>query len=402
MSERDGVIVVGAGPVGLVTALGLARSGVPVTLIEKEPALTRDLRAGSFHPPTLELMEPLGITPRLLEIAIRVPVWQMRDRQEGLVAEFDLSLLKNDTPYPFRAHCEQFKLTPIVLDLLKQQSNVEVHFDTEFVGFEQTGDHVDVTVRGPGGERVLRGSFLVAGDGGRSAVRKATGIEFEGFTWPERFLVISTYHDLGEYGFAPNAYIADPDEWAAVFKMPGEEGRGLWRLAVPIPTEMDDEVVLSEEYAGKTLSGLLRHEADFPIAYRSVYRVHQRVAKHFRLGRVVLAGDAAHVNNPLGGFGLNSGIHDACNLYPKLARVWRGEAPQSELDLYSRQRRTATVDFVQAQSIRNKRTLEERDPEVRRQRREELREIAADPQKAYEYLLNTSMINSLRKANATL
>src|SRR5690606_23756597 len=133
------------------------------------------------------------------------------------VAEFDLSLLKNDTPYPFRAHCEQFKLTPIVLDLLKQQSNVEVHFDTEFVGFEQTGDHVDVTVRGPGGERVLRGSFLVAGDGGRSAVRKATGIEFEGFTWPERFLVISTYHDLGEYGFAPNAYIADPDEWAAVF-----------------------------------------------------------------------------------------------------------------------------------------------------------------------------------------
>lgn len=132
-----------------------------------------------------------------------------------------------------------------------------------------------------------------------------------------------------------------------------------------------------------------------------MYRVHQRVAKQFRLGRVILAGDAAHVNNPLGGFGLNSGIHDACNLYPKLARIWHGEAPQSELDRYSRQRRAATIEFVQALSIRNKRTLEERDPEVRRQRRDELRAIAADPQKAYEYLLNTSMINSLRKANAT-
>ena len=402
MSRDDRVIIAGAGPVGLVTALGLAQSGVPVTLVESEPALTRDLRAGSFHPPTLELMEPLGITPKLLEIAIKVPVWQMRDRTEGLVAEFDLSLLKNDTPYPFRAHCEQYKLTPIALDLLKQQPGAEVFFSTEFLGFEQTKDHVDVRVRGPEGERVLRGSFLVGGDGGRSAVRKAIGVEFEGFTWPERFLVISTYHDLGQYGFAPNAYIADPDEWAAVFKMPGEEGRGLWRLAVPTPADLDDEAVLAEDYAQKTLRGLLQSEKLFPIAYRSAYKVHQRVAKDFHHGRVVLAGDAAHINNPLGGFGLNSGIHDACNLYPKLARVWHGDAPMEELDLYGRQRRTATVDFVQAMSIRNKRTLEERDPQIRRQRREELKAIAADPRQAYEYLLNTSMINSIRKANATI
>jgi 3-(3-hydroxy-phenyl)propionate hydroxylase len=126
--------------------------------------------------------------------------------------------------------------------------------------------------------------------------------------------------------------------------------------------------------------------------------VHQRVASEWRCGRVLLAGDAAHLNNPLGGFGLNSGIHDATNLAEKLARVWRSEADDSLLDLYVRQRRAATIEHVQAMSIRNKRLLEERDPHVHRTRMEELVAIAEDPRLARAYMLESSMIAGLRKS----
>ncbi|HEX6689786.1 MAG TPA: FAD-dependent monooxygenase, partial [Burkholderiales bacterium] len=130
----------------------------------------------------------------------------------------------------------------------------------------------------------------------------------------------------------------------------------------------------------------------------SVYRVHQRVCKTFRSGRVLLAGDAAHVNNPLGAFGLNSGIHDALSLADKLARVWRGEADDALLDLYVRQRRVAAVEQVERMSIRNKRQLEERDPGVQRQRLQELVAIANDPVRARSHLLETSMITGLRQS----
>jgi 3-(3-hydroxy-phenyl)propionate hydroxylase len=126
--------------------------------------------------------------------------------------------------------------------------------------------------------------------------------------------------------------------------------------------------------------------------------VHQRVADTFRKGRVLLAGDAAHINNPIGALGLNSGLQDAANLTEKLGKVMRGEAPDALLDRYDRQRRTIANDIVQAMSIRNKERLQERDPEVRKRSREEMRRIGQDPARAYEYLINTSMIASVRKA----
>ena len=134
--------------------------------------------------------------------------------------------------------------------------------------------------------------------------------------------------------------------------------------------------------------------------YKSVYKVHQRVASDFRRGRVLLAGDSAHVNNPLGGFGLNSGIHDAINLGEKLSKVMRGEAGEDLMDLYVRQRRATNIEYVQNISIRNKKNLEEKDPLERRRHADEMRAIAADPAKAREYLLNSSMINSMRMANS--
>jgi 3-(3-hydroxy-phenyl)propionate hydroxylase len=244
----------------------------------------------------------------------------------------------------------------------------------------------------------LEASYLIGADGGRSTIRKLLPVEFEGFTWPEQFLVASTPYDFARHGFTLNAYIADPTEWAAVFKMPDAGPPGLWRLAFPCDPGLPDDALLDPAAVQKRMKRLVPSDADYEIRYQSIYRVHQRVASEWRHGRVLLAGDAAHLNNPLGGFGLNSGIHDAVNLADKLARVWRGEAGEELLDIYVHQRKTATIDQVQAMSIRNKRLLEERDPAVQRGRMEELMAIAADPQRARQYLLDSSMISGVRKS----
>lgn len=398
MKKRGRIVVVGAGPVGLITALGLSLRGVPVTVIESEPALTHDLRAGSFHPPTLEMMQPLGVTQRMLELGIKVPRWQIRDRRDGVIVEWDLGLLADETPYPHRLHLEQHRLTPIALELLRKFPSAEVLFSTSFVAATQAPDGVTATVAGPDGERTIACDYLVGADGGRSAVRKSLGVGFEGFTWPERFLVVSTTCDLKPYGFTENAYIADPDEWVAIFKMPHSGPPGLWRVVFPTDPNVPEEDVLAEPFCRRLVDGFLPERGDYEMPYRSCYKVHQRVAGRFRIGRIVLAGDAAHVNNPLGALGLNSGIHDAVNLYPKLAGVWAGEADASLLDVYERQRRQVTVEFIQEQSVRNKRLLEERDPKIRKERLEEVRRIAADPVAAKKFLMASSMIASVRRA----
>ena len=400
MTQPKRVIITGAGPVGLLAALVLARQDIPVLVIEAEPSLTRDLRAGSFHPPTQELLEPLGIAKKMFEIGIKVPRWQTRDRKEGLIVEWDLGLLKNDTPYPWRLHLEQHRLTPIILDLLKAIPHAELRFSTAFTGVEQTADRVRVTAASGNGEEVFDGAWLIGADGGKSAVRRAVNIDFEGFTWPERYVVISTPNDLAQFGYTGNAYIADPDEWVAIFHMPDSGPPGLWRMCCPIKPELREEEVLGDPYAQGILKRFLPITASFDVPYRSIYKVHQRVAKEFRAHRVLLAGDAAHINNPLGGFGLNSGIHDAINLAEKLARVMRGEADESLMDLYVRQRRATNIEYVQNVSIRNKNNLEEKDPVEKRRKYDELRAIAADPVKARDYLLTSSMINSMRMANA--
>jgi 3-(3-hydroxy-phenyl)propionate hydroxylase len=380
-------------------ALALAREGVPVVVCEAEPNLTHDLRAGTFHPPTQEMMAPYGITARMHEHGLQVRRWQIRSRRGGQVAEFDLGLLSDVTPYPYRLHLEQHRLTPIQLDCLRRESAAEVHFGHRITGFEAKADSVVVHFESEGIPGKVEASWLIGADGGRSTIRKLLPVEFEGFTWPEQFLVVSTPYDFGQHGFTLNAYVADPMEWAAVFKMPDAGPPGLWRLAFPCDPSLPDDALLNPAAVQARMQGFLPNRA-YEIRYQSIYRVHQRVASEWRVGRVLLAGDAAHLNNPLGGFGLNSGIHDAVNLAGKLARVWKGEAPEALLDVYVRQRRAATIEQVQAMSIRNKRLLEERDPEVQRQRMADLMAIAADPQRARQYLLDTSMIAGLRRSEA--
>ncbi len=393
------VVVAGGGPVGLLTALGLARAGVPVLLLEQEPGLTIDLRAGSYHPPTLEAMAPYGITERMHERGIPVRFWSIRDKANpDWVALWDLDLIADLTPYPYRLHLEQHQLTPIILEFLRAEPLAEVQFGARFTGVAQTAGGVHVTYERAGETVVVAGSYLVGADGGRSSVRKAVGTPFEGYTWPERFFVISTSFDFETRGFQKNVYIADPDEWTTLFKMPGDGPPGYWRIVLPTDNDTPEAEIAAPERVQAWLQRFVPNETPYEILYNSFYRVHQRVAASFRSGRVLLAGDAAHLNNPLGAFGLNSGIQDAANLIPKLAAVWKGDAGDGALDLYDRQRRTATIEFVQANSIRNKRLLEERDPAIRRERFEELVRTANTPELARRYLINSSMIAAARRA----
>jgi len=400
MPVDNRVLIAGAGPVGLCAALGLAQCGVPVTVLEAEPGLTHDLRAGSYHPPTIEMLEDLGLGEALLERGIIVRRWQYWDRVEGLIAEFDLGLLAEETRHPYRLHLEQHRLTPLLLDRLGAYGDAKVLFETRVESVTQDDDGVAVTAETPDGPAGFRGRWLVGADGGRSAVRKALRVAFDGFTWPERLLVASTTTDLEAFGFAYNAYMADPALWAAIFKVPDDGPPGLWRVAYPTDLSIDEREVLDDEAVQHALAEILPADGPFPLKYRRTYRVHQRVAGTFRVGRVLLAGDAAHINNPLGGLGLNGGIHDAVNLAEKLAAVFHGEAEPTLLDRYDRQRRPVNLEHVQKQSIRNKNLMEAKDAQVRQRRNAEMRALAADPERARAHLLDTSMINSVRQAAA--
>ncbi|MGI9378617.1 MAG: FAD-dependent oxidoreductase, partial [Methyloligellaceae bacterium] len=367
------------------------------------PELTHDLRAGSYHPPTLEMLDQLGVTEEMHKTGIKVPRWQIRDRVEGLVAEFDLSLVADETPYPYRLHLEQHRLTPILLDKIRDTTtSVEIHFGTEVTGIEPDLD--GVTVRLDRGDE-HRASFFVGCDGARSLARKIIDVDFKGFTWPDRFLVASTTFQLDELGFSGAGYVADPEHWAAIFHVPDTGPPGIWRIAYGTDPEEPEEDILRDERIQQRLNIILEHSNPgidkFDLKYRSTYRVHQRVASQFYRGRIAIAGDAAHLNNPMGGLGLNGGVHDAISVGEKIRKIWHDNADfEAQFNHYDHQRRPINIKAVQAMSIRNKKLLEERDPGVRRERLNELKVIASDPVKSKAHLMNTSMINSVREAAA--
>jgi 3-(3-hydroxy-phenyl)propionate hydroxylase len=294
--------------------------------------------------------------------------------------------------------CEQFKTAHLILDRLRGLPNVEVLFEHEVVGVEQSDGAVAVTVRA--GEETHRhaGAYLIGADGGRSVVRKASGIEFDGFTWPERFIVLTTPYDFEqERGYCPRSYFADPEQWCNCFKVAHDGPPGLWRTVFPTEPGQSDEAVMSDAAVQARLRNFFPSDRPYEVVHRNLYVTHQRVASRFRKGRVLLAGDAAHVNNPIGGMGLNGGIQDAANLAEKLVQVMLDGATERLLDLYDLQRRTVAVEFVQQQSIENKKRLEVRDPETRKRNLDELSEIAADPARARAFLLRSAMIVSQRR-----
>ena len=401
MAAIKPVIVIGAGPVGLCLTLALAQQDVPVTLVETmsdETYLDQVPRAGSNHPSTLEFFDRIGLYERLAPRGIVAPKFQYWDRQSAeIIAEFDHVHLKDDTKFPFVLQCERIKIIEEALAMAKAHPLVTIRMSTTFTGFAQTDDDVTVHVRNEDDEpETIEGSYLVSAEGARSVARRELGVQFDGFTYPERTLNIEVAYDFTKHGFTERNYISDPVEYSNLFHWKGPPDR--WRVHFPTDPNEDEAKVTQPEAMQKRLKAFLPIDGAFDICGCNLYTVHQRVAEKFRVGRVILVGDSAHVNSPIGGMGMNSGVHDAFNLADKLTRIVHGDAQQTEIDRYDRQRRQIAIKHTQAQTIRNKRLLEERDPAVRQRNHDELRRNAEDPVLARKFLLRASLIESLRDA----
>ena len=391
------VLIAGAGPVGLVSALVLATAGVQVTVFERSTSAPEDLRASTFHPPTLDMLARFGISDDLIPQGLVARYTQQRDRQHGLIAEFDMSLLTGLTQHPYRLQCEQWKLNTLLLDRLATFPHAKVLLGAELQSLEQSANSVEVKVNMAGGVQTFKGDYLIGSDGAWSSVRQALNVEFEGFTYPERFLVVSTAFEFAEHfpKLSYVNYVSDPQEWCVLLRVPT-----LWRVLFPTHPQESDEAVLTDASIQARLQNLLPQDKPYQTVHRTLYKVHQRVAKQFRRGRVLLAGDAAHINNPLGGMGMNGGVHDAFNLADKLVDILVNGASDALLDRYERQRRSVAIEYINANTARNKKNIEERNPEARRKTHDELRAIAANPDAARDYLRKTSMIDALERAEA--
>jgi 3-(3-hydroxy-phenyl)propionate hydroxylase len=366
-------------------------------MIERASDVVLDYRASTFHPPTLDLLEESGITAALVEMGLVCPTVQIRDRESGKVAEFDVTRLKNETRHPYRLQCEQFKLVGWVYKALAKMPGVDLRFGHEVTALRQSDDEVAAeAVHVEGGERAtVRGDVLIGCDGGRSTVRKLMDVPFPGLTYPEHFLIAGTRFDFRAHmpDIASVNYTADPVRWFMLLQIPD-----MWRILVPVAPEVKPEDAVSDESLQSSLQNILPRSGDYDIVVRAIYRVHQRVAETYRRGRVFLAGDAAHLNNPLGGMGLNGGLHDVISLTDRIAAWWHGRAEATILDGYEPQRRPEAINAIHAITARNKKLLEERDPAVRARNLAEMRRTAADPELSYRYLLDSAMISSLRRS----
>jgi len=390
------IIVVGGGPVGTVAAYRLATMGYKVVLCESGFNCAQDLRASTFHSPTLEMLNELGLVNEIIERGLVAPIYHFRERSTGEVFEFDLSEIDDITDFPYRVQCEQHVMASLVAEKLQQHPNATVLFDHRLVTFKQGNGEVVASFETSKEIVTLNADYMIAADGGSSTVRKWLDVGFDGFTYPEKFLCLSTKTELSDSieNLAYVNYVSDPTEWMVLLRVPS-----VWRILVPANEDQSDEYLLSDEYKQGVFNRLIELP-DTDTEHRTIYRVHQRVAKSFVHDRVFLVGDAAHLNNPLGGFGMNSGIHDAWSLCEQLAGCLSDGHNESALALFDRQRRAVTHSFIQAQTKQNKALLEHGEEEGQKMRLEMMRDMHENNDKRREYLLRQSMHSSLEEAAA--
>jgi 2-polyprenyl-6-methoxyphenol hydroxylase-like FAD-dependent oxidoreductase len=390
MTSADRVAIVGAGPVGLTLALKLARGGVPVSIYEKAATLPPELRASTFHPPSLEMLDTLGLADPLIALGERTPTWQIRMHETGEKAEFDLSVLAKDTRYPYRLQCEQFHLARLALEALQREPNAEIRFSTEIAGIAQ--DAEGATLETTAGARIAA-RWVVGCDGARSIVRRTLDLPFEGTTYPETIVLIVTTTDFRERfpDWSGVNYVWTAGGNFATLRLPGR-----WRVS-HYPADVSDlDAVLAPANIERFLQSIAARPEPYAVERTAPYRIHQRVASTYRVGRLLLAGDAAHLNSPTGGMGMNSGVHDAFCLADKLARVWHG-ADGALLDAYVAERRPVAIEHVLQQADRNRNRMKERDPDKRRAILADLQATASDREKCHAFLLRSSMIEGLRR-----
>lgn len=392
------VIISGGGPVGLCVARLLAEGGIPVTVIEAEPEIIRDLRASTFHPPTLDMLDPLGITATMLERGILCPHWQIRLHPSGDRAVFDLSVLEKDTGHPYRLQCEQWKLAEALLAQLQKMPNAQVRFSTRVLDARDEGDAVAVDIEGEGGRETLRARYVVGCDGARSTIRHSMGLSFEGLTYPETTLLATTLFPFEDYleGISNVSYCWKENGNFSLLKVPDR-----WRVSIYPDENIPIEDQMTPEALNASLQVIVPRPVPYEISEQRPYRVHMRMVDTYRRGRMMLAGDAAHLNTPAGGMGLNGGIHDAFELAAALTDVLRGgAASDARLDLYDRRRRPVAKEDILAQADRNRARMRERDPARRRATLADLQATCADRDKLRAFLRRSSMIDGLERAAA--
>lgn len=388
------VIIAGAGPVGLVAARLLQERGIGFIVLEAEQVLEDDLRASTFHPPTLDMLEQLGATAPLIAQGLISPTWQVRMHPDGERAVFDLGVLSGDTAHPYRLQCRQSVLCRILADQLAAAGD-PVRMGTALQSVSQHADGVRVTAQTAGGETIIvEGSFLIGADGARSVVRDAVSANFTGKTYPETTILATTRFPFEDHlpGLSNVNYVWKQGGTFSLLRLPD-----LWRCSLyPDGDETIEDATQPASIARK-LQEIAPSATPHVVEEIRPYRIHMRIVDTYRNGRILLAGDAAHLNSPSGGMGMNGGIHDAFELVATLGEVIGGASPEL-LDRYTRRRRPIAEQEILAQADGNRARMQERDPARRREMLAELQRITDDPARLHEHLLRSSMIAGLRRA----
>ena len=386
------VIIIGAGPVGTFAAYCLAEYGIETLVLESESTCETDMRASTFHPSTLKYLDNLNLADELIEKGLKAPIFQYRIRSTDEVLEFNLQELDDVLDFPFRLQCEQYKFARMLAGKLDRHRHSSILFNRKLINFSEGKNKVTLDVDHHGTSEQYQCDYLIGADGANSIVRRNLGIEFSGFTYEEKFFTLSTQKPLENYfsNLSYVNYVSDPEEWFVLLKAPSA-----WRILVPVPQTLDDKAIKSNDYVSDIFTRVLNSCDPIETIHRTIYRVHQRVVNKMRYGRIMLAGDSAHLNNPLGGFGMNGGLHDAWNLAEKLDGIINHKKDEDLLNLYDRQRRTVMNDFIQKQTIRNKKMIEETGDANYSSEWMRMRNLHENENERRDYMLRQSMTQSL-------
>lgn len=369
------VIVVGAGPVGLTHALGLARAGIGVTILEARQEAGTTPGDLVYQWNVLPGLDRLGILDDLLSVGYCEPHTFYRVHSTGETVTLDLAVMKDDCPFPFNLHVRQAEVTRILLEHLDERSEVTIFLSSALTDLAQDDHGVTVTSDGPKGEVTLRAKWVVGADGAHSAVRRALGLSFVGITWPERLISVEIDADLEVLGMRGAGAVIDPQFGAiAACVDPGSRWRYIYAEDRSMP-----ENTIDSRMKNVLVEGLSAEMAEATYTWSS-FRIHQRAAATFRRDRVMIIGDAAHITNPASGHGMSSGLFDAFALSEVLAAVVSGQADNSLLDRWAEERRHNYVEYASpTSSERKKFVFNLEDDAAVEQEFAPMRRIAEDP-----------------------
>ncbi|MFZ4070453.1 MAG: FAD-dependent oxidoreductase [Caulobacterales bacterium] len=394
--RRTCVLIVGAGPVGLVAAARLEAFGIEAIVVEAEDAPGMDLRASTFHPPTLDQLDELDLGAPLVAQGLIAPTWQVRWHETGARAVFDLSILEGETRHPYRLQCEQDRLVRLIGERLRRGRAVEILRGARLVALVQDEGGCLATVEMPSGPERIHAAFVIGADGSRSTVRSQLDLAFEGDTYPETTLLVVTRFRFEDHleGLSHVNYCWREGSNFSLLRL-----RDCWRVNLYPDTDEAPEVGFAPGAVARKLNAIVPTATPYEILESRPYRVHKRIVKTYRVGRVALAGDAAHINSPAGGMGMNGGIHDAFELTATLREIIRG-GDLRLLDRYTRRRLPIAREDIIAQADANRARMLARDPEARGRALGALQATTANPKAMKAHLMRSAMLDGLRRAAA--